>query len=348
MININKITKKYFGYDEVIKSLSLDIADGEKIAIYGAAGSGKTTLLKIIAGLIPLTSGEIIINGENCDNIKFRNKNITMIFEDLAIRKYGIIKNILKKPFLIRGMKRNEARKKVLQVALDYRLTSILDNVGLLISKYDAVRLAVARGFMREPETLLIDNPLKLLTIRDRREYVQELSQYINRSKGTIIYATDDIEELKYFNGRIIMLEYGVIKQIGTYSELTKKPDCIMTAREFNSHNINFFEGKLIKENDEIFAEIANLRYKFEDKSLIIDAIEREVIFGIYADRITITEKGELLAEILYRRNDNIASVRCKLSENPVYCNGTNEGHFIDIDINGVLIFDNVTEKIIN
>lgn len=344
MISIKNVSKEYFGYPEVIHNLSLDINDGEKIAIYGVNGSGKTTILKLLSGLIEPTTGSITIDEIDIKDIHLRDRETAMVFEDLAIPKYRVIKNVIMRPFRLRGMSRADAKRKVIEVALRYNLTGMLDNVGLLLKHLESVKLAVTRAFMRETKTILIDNPLIRLDINDRLDYFKTLFDYIYESKSTIIYATDNREELKYFNGRIVILEYGYIKQIGTYDELFHTPSCVSTAKIMHS-DMNIMQGKLYNREGKYYADIYDREYPLDNKLNISNTSVSDVIFGIPADNIHMTDKEGIPVELKYIRADKIALVNCLLDNKSLYCTGDGKGKNIDISMKNIYIFDLTTEK---
>lgn len=335
MITIKGICKQYFGYDKVIDDLSLDISTGEHIIIYGASGSGKTTLLKLLAGLIDADEGEILINGRNIKDIRPKDLDAAMIFEDLAIPKYKVVRKILRRPFLLRGMKRKQAGEKVREIAEKLSLTPHLDTPGILLNMYDRVRTAVTRAIMREPEILLADNPLKNLSIPERKEYFPEFYRLISQLKGTVIYCTDDREEMKYSDGRIVILENGYIKQIGLYRELLVNPHNLSVARIINN-DMNFIHCALSNGKVIIFGK--NFETSLEN------TCEKDAVIGIHADKLRLVKGGVLPVKMNYLRGDGRAEV--EIDGVFIICNALDkDADGINIDISEAFIFDSADEK---
>jgi len=334
MIEFLNVSKQYFGYEPFINDFNLKIEKGEKVVLFGVTGSGKTTILKMLAGLIDVTDGEIIHNGKNIKEIRLKDRNTAMVFEDLAIPKYKTGLKILSRPMILRGLNRNEARKRAVETALKYDIAPLLDNVGILIKISEKVKLAIVRGVMRNAGLTLIDNPLKLMSILERREYIVNLTEMINSLDGTVIYATDNIEELKYFKGRIIFLSNGYIKQTGSYKELINNPSSLYVARLMHP-DINFINGRLSG------SKISLLKREYVIKDYNLKG-EKDVILGIPPKNVILKDDG-IPCSLIYRRGDGISVLRAE--DTIIKAETDGNAASVDFDLSGVTMFDAEDEK---
>lgn len=344
MISIKNVSKEYFGYSKVINDLSLHIDNDEKVFIFGKCGSGKTTLLKLIAGLEKPTQGEVIVDDKDISSIHPRDLDFSFVFEELYIPRFREVKRILARPLKLRKLDKQAVKAKVIEIADKFNITAQLDNPGVFLRPYDAVKVAFARGFIRDSRCIIIDNPLSKLNLNDRKDYYKQLFNHISSYKRSIIYATDSVDELKYTTGRIVFLEFGYIHQIGYYNELYNKPNSLAVAKALRD-DIAFINAQLDYDYSII---IANNKYKLKDYYL--DNITSEygrmdVIIGVPIKDIKVSNKGTLTATINYIRADNAICVTSEITEEAFFATGMPDGNYLEIELDNIMIFDRASEK---
>jgi ABC-type sugar transport system ATPase subunit len=324
MISVKGVSHVYFGYPECIHDISLELLDGEKFVLYGGTRSGKTTLMKILAGLIKPSKGEVSVNPIN-------TREAAMIFEDLALPRFKSGRSILARPWRLRGMKRKEAERKAAEVAIKFGIMSLLDTPSILMDAYGKVRTAVARGFMRDAALTIIDNPLNRLKTSERRELSIKLAEYINASSGAVIYSTDDWNEIELYSGRIGILYYGRIVQVGTLNELKASPSCVAVAKLVSPKN-SFIKG-LAKSDG----------YTPVDEESII---ESGVVGEFFPEDLTVTDDGDYPASYVFTTSDGTNAY--KAFGGLIFAHGEKTDGYITPDFKKSRLYDIVSEKKIN
>ncbi|MGI6700976.1 MAG: ATP-binding cassette domain-containing protein [Christensenellales bacterium] len=329
MIELLNVSFNYFGYPPSINNINLTVSRGEKIAVFSESRGGKTTLMLLLAGLLKPVNGVITVGGKDISRIKLRERDTAMVFESLALPSYRTGKGILMRPFRLRGAGLKQAREAARESAEKYDITPLWDFVPKLMNNYDKVRLAIARAFMRSPRTLIIDNPLKLMNITDRRNYFNELINYIRELEGTVIYATDDIEETKFFN-RVIIIRNGYIVEEGNYLNFTENPVNLYTLKRVYYDKLNLIK-RVVNEN----------AIALYGKSVNVDAEDgTEIIAAIPADGVILSGKGESVTDIR-ERGDGYCTVNA--GDGRLTVKGS--GDRIQVDEKSVMLFDLISEK---
>jgi len=234
--------RKCFDTTEVIHDLSLDIADGEFIAVVGPSGSGKSTVLRLLSGLEPVTGGAIEIAGRDVTALHPKKRNVAMVFQNYALYPHMTVeRNILF------GMKIRKESKEAQQAALS-RVTEILHLDGLLkrkprqLSGGQRQRVAMARAIVREPEVFLMDEPLSNLDAKLRNEVRLSIMELHGRLGTTTVYVTHDQIEAMTMADRIVVLRDGIIQQVGTPQELYQAPANLFVARFIGSPAMNIID----------------------------------------------------------------------------------------------------------
>ncbi|MBI4806048.1 MAG: ABC transporter ATP-binding protein [Desulfovibrio sp.] len=201
-IEVKNLTKR-FGELLVLDDISFDVAEGEFVAIVGPTGCGKTTFLNALSRLIPITSGQILINGEDADP---KRHNISFVFQEPTCMPWSTVRDNVAFGMEIKGLPRNEIEK---------RLDRILEMVGLTqcahlfpnqVSASMMQRIAVSRAFAVDPDLLLMDEPYGQLDVKLRFYLEDELVNLWRDLKSTVLFITHNIEEAVYVAERILVL----------------------------------------------------------------------------------------------------------------------------------------------
>lgn len=234
--------KKYFGPVKAVDGIDLKIKDGEFLALLGPSGSGKTTLMRLIAGLEIPTEGKIIIDKEIVNEVPPRVRGIAMVFQSYALYPHKTVFKNIAFPLTVEGLPRKEIRKKVGWAAGLLGIGHLLERMPSQVSGGERQRVAIARAMVRRPKVLLMDEPLSNLDAKVRHTAREELKLFQREIGVTTVYVTHDQAEAMGLGDRIVVLNEGVIRQIGAPEEVYHEPANTFVAGFVGVPPINFIE----------------------------------------------------------------------------------------------------------
>ena len=255
-IVLNNVTKS-FGETQVIPPLDLTIEDGEFAVFVGPSGCGKSTLLRMIAGLEDLTSGQIEIDGEDVTQVPPSKRGLAMVFQSYALYPHMTVRKNIAFPLRMEGMDQSEIDKKVEAAAKSLNLSDYLDRKPAALSGGQRQRVAIGRAIVRNPSAFLFDEPLSNLDAALRVGMRLEISEMHESMKTTMIYVTHDQVEAMTMADKIVVLQAGVIEQVGTPLELYHTPRNVFVAGFIGSPKMNIFSGS---EAEKLGAHTAGIR----------------------------------------------------------------------------------------
>jgi len=238
-----KQVKKTFGDVTVIPPLDLEIEDGEFAVFVGPSGCGKSTLLRLIAGLEDTTSGIIEIDGKDATNIPPAKRGLAMVFQSYALYPHMSVRKNIAFPMRMAGMPQEEQDRRIESAAKALNLTDYLDRRPGQLSGGQRQRVAIGRAIVREPAAFLFDEPLSNLDAALRVGMRLEISELHKRLDTTMIYVTHDQVEAMTMADKIVVLQAGVIEQVGSPLELYREPRNKFVAGFIGSPKMNLFEG---------------------------------------------------------------------------------------------------------
>ena len=248
-IKLNKVQKVFDG-NEIIKSVDLEIKDGEFCVFVGPSGCGKTTLLRLISGLEDVTSGNIEIGGADMTFVPPAHRKLAMVFQSYALYPHMSVGKNIAFPLKMAKTPQNIIDKKVNNAAEILNLTPYLNRKPGQLSGGQRQRVAIGRAIVREPEAFLFDEPLSNLDAALRVNMRLEISELHNKLKTTMVYVTHDQVEAMTMADKIIVLQAGNIEQVGSPLELYETPKNKFVAGFIGSPKMNFIEGDEAKEYD--------------------------------------------------------------------------------------------------
>lgn len=251
-IVFKNISKKY-KETEALKNISFAIKKGEIVSVLGPSGSGKSTLLELICGFEKPDSGEIIIDGENIEDKEPKDRDISMIFQNYALMPHLNVYENISFGMKIRKEKKKDIKEKTLWAAKILQLEDVLYKKPKELSGGQRQRVAIGRGIVRNPKLFLMDEPLSNLDYKLRMETCSEIVNLNREIKGTTLYVTHDQEEAILISDRLVILNKGVIMQIGTGKEIYDKPKNKFVAEFIGKTKMNFLDIK--KESNKFFLE---------------------------------------------------------------------------------------------
>jgi len=291
-VTLRKVTKR-FGKVIAVNRISLDVSDGEFMVLLGPSGCGKTTTLRLIAGLEYPDEGEIYIGKELVNELPPKDRDIAMVFQSYALYPHMKVYDNIAFPLKLRKLPKKEIDRRVKEVAKLLQIADLLDRRPAQLSGGQQQRVALARAIIREPKVFLMDEPLSNLDAKLRVYMRAELKRLQKELKVTTIYVTHDQVEAMTMADRIAVMNEGEIQQVGTPSEIYSKPQNLFVAGFIGSPPMNFIEGSLVFEKDEVFIDIGVTKIKVPEilsKRIKESVSENEVILGIRPEDITINK----------------------------------------------------------
>src|SRR5580765_5299067 len=223
-IELRNVSKVFSGDVVAIDDVSLEIANGEFIALVGPSGCGKSTLLRAIAGLEDVTAGEIAIDGRDVTDLAPRHRDIAMVFQSYALYPHMSVRENLGYGLKVRRAPKQESRERVAEVAQLLGLEELLERKPAQLSGGQRKRVAMGRAIVREPKAFLMDEPLSNLDAKLRVEMRASLAQLHANLGVTTIYVTHDQTEAMTLGHRVAVLDGGRLQQVGAPRELYDRP----------------------------------------------------------------------------------------------------------------------------
>jgi multiple sugar transport system ATP-binding protein len=246
MASINVVdVRKSYGAQEVIHSISLDIADGDFVVLVGPSGCGKSTLLRMIAGLESITSGIVKIGSRVVNKLAPKDRDIAMVFQNYALYPHKTVAENMGFGLKLRRASRSEIETRVRRAAEILDVMSLLDRYPRQLSGGQRQRVAMGRAIVRDPQVFLFDEPLSNLDAKLRVQMRAEIKELHQRLKTTTVYVTHDQIEAMTMADRIVVLRDGVVEQIGPPLDLYDRPTNIFVAGFIGSPSMNFLKGKI-------------------------------------------------------------------------------------------------------
>jgi sn-glycerol 3-phosphate transport system ATP-binding protein len=231
--------RKNYGELEVIHGVSTRVADGEFVVIVGPSGCGKSTLLRMVAGLEPITSGEIRIGERVVNNLEPKDRDIAMVFQNYALYPHMSVYENMSYGLRIKGFSRDEIETRVQKAAAILELGDFLKRRPRQLSGGQRQRVAMGRAIVREPAVFLFDEPLSNLDAKLRVQMRAELQALHRRLGTTSLYVTHDQVEAMTLAQRMVVMNAGRAEQIGAPIEVYAKPATTFVAGFIGSPPMN-------------------------------------------------------------------------------------------------------------
>lgn len=238
-VELRDIRKTYHA-EEIIKGVSLDINDEEFVVFVGPSGCGKSTLLRMIAGLEEISGGDLLIDGKRVNDVEPAKRGLAMVFQSYALYPHMNVYQNMEFGLKLAGMPEAERRQKITDVARTLQLDAYLKHKPGQLSGGQRQRVAIGRAIVRNPKVFLFDEPLSNLDAALRGQMRVELATLHRRLKATTIYVTHDQVEAMTMADKIVVLQKGVVEQVGSPLELYHHPRNLFVARFIGSPPMNF------------------------------------------------------------------------------------------------------------
>ncbi|MDQ0472293.1 ABC transporter ATP-binding protein [Labrys wisconsinensis] len=235
--------RKSFGSVDVIRGVDLTVADGEFVVFVGPSGCGKSTLLRIVAGLEEQTSGHVRIDGKVMDVTPPAKRGIAMVFQTYALYPHLTVKNNMSLALQQEGVAKAEIEARVAKATAMLRMEALLERRPAELSGGQRQRVAIGRAVVRQPSLFLFDEPLSNLDAALRVATRIEIAKLHRLLGATMVYVTHDQVEAMTLADKIVVLNGGLIEQVGRPLDLYHKPANLFVAGFIGSPTMNFLTG---------------------------------------------------------------------------------------------------------
>lgn len=355
--NLNKIYENGF---HAVHDFNLEIKDKEFIILVGPSGCGKSTTLRMVAGIETISSGNLIIDDKICNNLKPRERGISMVFQSYALYPTMTVYDNLAFGLRIAGFDEDEIEVEVNKIAKMLGIEKFLARKPKALSGGQQQRVALGRALIRHAKVFLMDEPLSNLDAIQRVNMRSEIRRIHNEVGSTTIYVTHDQIEAMTMADRIVVMNKGYIQQIGTPKELYYEPKNMFVAGFIGDPQMNFIHGKVEGSNfitlDGAIIDLTGYNPERLEKASKLE----EVVIGFRPECCEVWEKkrensfvqkmnvevSELLGDTMniygYLNKTNMV-----IKTSPFTKYTVNEDLDFCVDYKNVILFDAKTEEII-
>ena len=241
-IRLVNVSKRWAGITGVA-NFNLDIADAEFLVLLGPSGCGKTTTMRMIAGLESLTEGEIWIGDRMVNGLEPKDRDISMVFQSYGLYPNLTVYENIRFPLRVRNVPRDQHDARVKRAAGMVELGPLLDRRPASLSGGQRQRVALARAIVREPNAFLMDEPLSNLDAKLRVSTRAQIKNLHHTLKTTTIYVTHDQIEAMTLADRVVVMNHGVVQQVGTPTDIYDRPANAFVASFIGSPAMNLITG---------------------------------------------------------------------------------------------------------
>jgi len=310
-VELKKVWKVYKNEVIAVKDLNLKIKNSSIIAILGPSGAGKTSILKMIAGIEPITRGDILFDGQSIKEFMPDELNVAMVFESYALYpNLTVFENIafpLRAPRRTRNFRKDVIIKNIEEVAIILQIEELLYRKPSELSGGQRQRVAIGRALVRNPRVMLMDEPIGHLDAKLRNYLRGEFKNLFHKLNTTVFYVTHDYKEAFSIADTICILNKGVIQQIGTPRDIYENPSNDFVSKLIGDPPMNLIDVNVEELNSNKYLSYENLKIKM-DKEMIskykaLNLSNNTVRIGVRPHDIKITNQKE----------DNLLNIPAKL-----------------------------------
>ncbi len=282
---------KAYGSVRVLHGVSIDMEDGEFLVLVGPSGCGKSTLLRMIAGLEEINSGDILIGDRLVNDVAPKDRDIAMVFQSYALYPHMSVATNMGFSLELRRKAREMITNTVAQAAGTLGLSELLARFPRELSGGQRQRVAMGRAIVREPKVFLFDEPLSNLDAKLRVQMRTEIKALHQEMGSTAVYVTHDQVEAMTMADRIVVMNEGIIQQIGQPLEVYDTPSNLFVAGFIGSPGMNFLEGEARRNSDSAWVEMADGTLLPAPPTSAEDS--QPVVYGVRPEALVIDEAAE-------------------------------------------------------
>jgi len=351
-----KDLSKDFGKVKAVNSFSLEINDGEFVALLGPSGCGKTTTLLMIAGIYKPTGGNIYFGDKIVNEVLPKDRKIGMVFQSYALYPHMTVFDNITFPLKLRKVPRKERERKVKEIAKLVQIEELLDRKPAQLSGGQQQRVAVCRALIKKPDVLLLDEPLSNLDAKLRTLMRAELKRLQRRLGITTIFVTHDQVEALTMSDKIALLKLGELQQYSSSDELYNRPENLFVAGFIGSPPMNFIDVSLEQTEEKYFLKNRDIIFEIPSKTgkLISSRFrDNKIVLGIRPEDITIDHKRGEEAEVYVVEpmgmqvlvTVKLGNLQIKVLTVPPFTKEMGEKVKLHFNTNKIHLFDKNTEK---
>jgi len=283
-LELKNITKIYPNGTKAVDETSLNVEDGEFVVFVGPSGCGKSTLLRMIAGLEDITSGEISLDGKVINNIDPSERDVAMVFQNYALYPHMSVYNNMAYGLKNRGISKEDIATKVNDAAELLEIDQLLSRKPSMLSGGQRQRVAMGRAIVRNPKIFLFDEPLSNLDAKLRNQMRLEIKKLQRQMDVTSVFVTHDQTEAMTLGDRIVVINNGIVEQVGTPKDIYSRPNTKFVAEFIGSPQMNLFN-----------CNIENGIAKLGDGQINLDSSinVQDASIGVRPDDIHINQNGK-------------------------------------------------------
>ena len=285
-VTLDNLGKKYEGRDKfTIRNINLEIDDKDFCVILGPSGCGKSTLIRMIAGLNSITEGTLSFNDKIMNTVEPKDRDIAMVFQSYALYPHMTVYDNMAFSLKMKNERKEVIDKRVQEAAEILQLKDYLYSRPSDISGGQRQRVALGRAIVRKPSVFLMDEPLSNLDAKLREHMRVEIVRIHNQLDTTSVYVTHDQTEAMTMATKIVLLDKGIIQQVGAPVEFYERPQNLFVAGFIGSPTMNIIEGKV--ENGMFVNNSGQMKIKANDKdAAVLKNYEgKKVYLGIRSER---------------------------------------------------------------
>ena len=287
-VGLSRVSKSYDGKTTVIHGIDLEIRHGEFVVFVGPSGCGKSTLLRMIAGLEPISGGEVSIDGQRVNELPPRHRDIAMVFQDYALYPHKTLFDNMAFGLRLRKTPEAEIQRRVMDAARLLRIDHMLERRPAALSGGQRQRVAIGRAIVREPKVFLFDEPLSNLDAQLRNEMRSEIKRLHQRLGATIIYVTHDQVEAMTLADRIAVLSGGHKMQYDTPDAIYNRPAALFVAGFTGAPPMNLADCTLAGDR----ADLGGAQIVVPAALAARAAATAKLKFGVRPENITLAAQG--------------------------------------------------------
>ncbi len=257
-VSIRKVVKEYEGGVQAVKGIDLDIKDHEFVVLVGPSGCGKSTTLRMIAGLEEISGGEIAIDDVVVNDVPPKERDIAMVFQNYALYPHMTVAENMSFGLRLKRYPKAEIKQRVDEAARILDITELLDRKPKALSGGQRQRVAMGRAIVRNPKVFLFDEPLSNLDAKLRVQMRTEIKRVHQKVRTTTVYVTHDQVEAMTLADRVVVMNHGIIEQVGPPNELYHSPKTKFVAGFIGSPAMNFIPCRLEEADGRIKARLSD------------------------------------------------------------------------------------------
>ncbi|MER9866516.1 ABC transporter ATP-binding protein [Mesorhizobium sp. M0136] len=288
-LELRNIVKRYKS-QTVLDNLSLTVADGETLVLFGPSGAGKTVLLRLVAGVIDPDEGKILIGGEDMTDVDAEFRGVGMAFQNFALFPHMTAFDNIATPLQAKHSSQGAIKTGVESVGKLLKIGHVLNHKPRALSNGQKQRTALARALVGSPPLLLLDDPLRNVDAKLRFEMRLELPRLLADRGATVVYVTQDYKEAMALGDRIAVMSQGVVKQLGTPEQIYREPANVEIARLFGDPTINLLDVKPSRDAKGVYVGLSNVQVHLAGAHEA--AVGRDCVIGLRPEALAFVDEG--------------------------------------------------------